>query len=397
MNKIVFSFYMMLLASLVWATPEEDFLSDLRASRLRDARFFLDGHSPDVELEDGMQALVLMVRENRNREVRWLVEQGADPNLPDREGWTALMHAARQGNRTTARILLKAGAEINARLSDGTTALLIAVNHGRGELAAYLEEQGAWILGGYYDQPQLDEIWSRRQRYRRALSLFETRWKHHGFLEILVNGSYRELKAALDDGGDPDAADTEGVTALMMAAAGEDAFKGRLLLERGADPGLRDAEGLTALWYASYENNLTLLEELLKVDRSGLNEAAYLEISPLFGAFCSSSHDAMNSLLEAGIRADLKGRLGCSLVHYAALGADLRSLRILKDAGVALGDEDDKGLTAMDYLIKGYHLGEDEALYLPVASFLKDEGVSAVSDASVLDNVKLSRIIYSKW
>jgi hypothetical protein len=105
----------------------------------------------------------------------------------------------------------------------------------------------------------------------------------------------------------------------------------------------------------------------------------------------------MARLLEAGIQADLKGRLGCSLVHYAALGADLRSLRMLKDAGLSLKDRDDKGLTALDYLIKGYHLGEDEALYLPVAAYLKEEGVSAVTDASVLENVKLSRIIYSKW
>ena len=390
---------MILSISLLWATPEEDFLTSLRASRLQDARFFLDNHSPDSASEDGRQALILMVQENRNREVRWLVEQGADPNLPGRDGWTALMHAAAQGNRTIAQILLYAGAEINARLPDGSTSLLIAVNYGRKDLAAYLEEQGGWILGGYYDHPLLDEVWSRRQHYRRALSLTESRWKHHDFLDIVVNGSYRDLEEALRAADYPDAADTEGVTALMMAASREDGYRGRLLLKRGADPSLQDSKGLSALWYASYTGNLSFLEDILEAGQDGLKpeETGYLENSALFGAFCSSSYDAMKSLLDAGLRVELTGRLGCSLVHYAALYGDLRVLRMLKEAGLSLRDEDDKGRTAMDYLIQGYHLGDDEARYLPVAAFLKAEGVPVTTSPSVLENVKLSRIIYSKW
>ena len=399
MNKILFYLSMILLTTVLWATPEEDFLSDLRASRLRDASYFLDEHSPDVQLEDGMQALVLMVRENRIREVRWLVEQGADPNLPGGDGWTPLMQAARQGNRAVVQILLHAGAEINVRLPDGTTALLVAVNHGRRDLAEYLEEEGGRILNGYYDNPLLDEIWSRRQHYAMALSLREHRWKHYNALDTVVNGTYRDLKAYLDGGGNPDAADPDGVTALMMAASLEDGFSGRLLLERGADSESADSKGLTALWYASYMANSALVETLLE-DRSADSlgsEPGYLESNPVFGAFCSSSYDVMVRLLEAGIQADQKGRLGCSLVHYAALNGDLRSLRILKDAGVSLREKDDQGLTALDYLIKGYHLGDDETTYMSVATFLKDEGVGVVTEPSVLENVKLSRIIYSKW
>ncbi len=399
MNRIVFFLYMMLLSVFLWATPEEDFLSDLRASRLQDAAYFLDEHSPDTLLEDGKQALILMVMENRNRELRWLVEQGADPNLPDSEGMTALMHAAVQGNRGMVQILLKAGGEINARLDDGSTALLFAVNSGHRELAAYLEQRGGLILGGYFAHPLLDEIWSRRQHYKKALALSERRWRHHDFLDAVVNGTYRELEAALNRGGDPDAKDTEGVTALMMAASREDVFRGRLLLQRGADPSLYDLKGLSALWYASFAGNLELMDELLKADRAQLDggDAGYLENTPLFASFCSSSYDAASVLLDAGALTGVRGRLGASLVHYAALNADLRMLRMLNRAGASLQSVDDKGRTALDYLIMGYHLGDDESLYLPVASFLKDEEVPVQTAPSVLDNVKLSRIIYSKW
>jgi ankyrin repeat protein len=378
------------------ATPEEDFLTDLRDSRLQDARFFLeDNHSVNMSLVDGHTPLILMCIEQRSHEVRWLLEQGADPNLIDSEGFTPLMHAAMKGDRNLAQILLQAGALVNLQSPLGSTALQLAVNGIHTELADYLEKRGGLIMDGYYAHPFLSELWTRRQHYARALSLIETRWMHHEFLKTLIQGDYEGLKLLLDSDSDPNAVDTEGVSALMMAASQDDTYMAELLLSRGANPALKDNMGLNALWYAAFKNNLDLIELLL--DSGIKDDADFLENSSLFGAFSSGAYTALSLLIEAGWDTQKTGRLGTSLQHYAAFYGDLRTLVILKEAGVDLSLEDGNGQTAMDSLIQGYTLNEGETLYIPAATFLKDEGVEATLKAADLDNIKLSRIIYSKW
>jgi ankyrin repeat protein len=385
-----------ILSAPLFATPEEEFLAALRDSRLQDSRFFLDSdHSVDQYIENGKSALLIMCDEQRSNEVRWLILQGANPNQTDSMGLTPLMYAAMRGNRNIMQILLQEGAVLNHQSPMGYTALQLAVNHGQYETAADLEARGAVIIDGYYDHPALNEIWSRRQHYAVALALKETRWKHHDFLTTVMSGDYRAIRTMIDTGTDPDAADTEGVSALMLSASAHDSYQTELLLSNGADPALLDSIGLSAIWYAAFCNNLSMVEQLLEA--GVVDDAPYLENSALFGAFSSGSHEAMIKLIKAGWNAGLTGRLGSSLVHYAAFTGDLRTLKELKKAGISLKAEDTEGKTAQDYLIQGFHLNDQESLYIPVASYLKSETVSATTDPSVLDNMKLSRIIYSKW
>ena len=51
----------------------------------------------------------------------------------------------------------------------------------------------------------------------------------------------------------------------------------------------------------------------------------------------------------------------------------------------------------MDYLIRGFNLSSDETVFLPAARFLREMGVEATMEPYSLDNIRLSRIIYSKW
>jgi len=388
--------FILSLSISLWATPEEDFMTDLRESRLQDARFYLEGdHSVDTYVDGEKTALILMCQEERSHEIRWLLEQGADPNKADSEGLTPLMHIAVLGNRDIAQILLLSGAAPNLQSPVGTTALQMAINAGQTSLARFLEDRGGLIIDGYYEHPVLSEIWSRRQHYARALKYLETRWIHYDFLNTLINGDYRALRDMLDHGEDPNSADTEGITALMFAASSPDIFKAELLLDRGADPNLRDSMDLTALWYAAFRDHLSLIDLLL--EKGAKDDASYLESSPLFGAFASGAYPAMEKLLDAGFNPGKTGRLGASLIHYASFQGDLRTLRELKARAVTLNSKDGNGLTALDYLIQGFSLSGNETLFLPAAQFLRDEGVHATLDPSALDNIKLSRIIYSKW
>ena len=387
---------MFLLSSPLWSTPEEDFLSALRSSRLYDAAFFLDAGNPvDKYVEDGKTALIIMCDEQRSHEVRWLVEKGADPDKTDSSGLSPLMHAAGRGDRNILQILIQAGAEVNLQSPEGYTALQYAVNGGWSEASLALEAWGGIIVQPYYNHPMLSEVWTRRQHYSRALSLKETRWKHHDFLEDLMKGNYRDIRRYLDAGYDPDAADTEDLTALMLSASLNDLYISRLLMDNGADPSLKDSMGLDALWYAAFSGNRELVEYL--VEKGAAESAPYLENSPIFAAFISGSHTILEYLLESGWDGSITGRLGTSLIHYAAFNGDLRTLRILKDKGCNLTAVDADGRTAMDYIISGFLLSEEESRFVLPAQWLKDESVPVTTSPDILDNRRLSRIIYSPW
>jgi len=396
MKKHLSVLLLFLTPLFLFGTPEEDFLSALRSSRLADASVYLrNGGNPDSIMEDGKTPLILMCQEQRSPEVRWLLEQGADPDGPDSERFTPLMRTARTGSRDIAQLLILAGAGINHQDPFGNTSLQIAVNSGQWELADYLEDRGGRIIRGYYEHPVLSEIWTRRQHYREALRLIETRWPDYPFLKAVRDGEYRQVLTLLDEGFMPEAADSEGFSVLMMAARPEEFYIGQLLLEKGADPNRENDRGLTALWYAGLMGRKELAVRLLEAGASC--DGPWLENAPLFGAFAGGQYDLMNLLLDEGADPEMTGRLGASLVHYAAFLGDMRALRLLDSRGVSMRTVDADGRTALDYLVQGYNLGDMESRYLEPARFLKDKKSGYTIDPSMTGSVKLTRIITSIW
>ncbi len=77
------------------------------------------------------------------------------------------------------------------------------------------------------------------------------------------NGSAEVVGALLKGGGEVNAKNSDGMTALMnAAAAGEDDIV-RLLLDAGADINARDKEGHSALWHARENDSGDDLIQLL--------------------------------------------------------------------------------------------------------------------------------------
>jgi ankyrin repeat protein len=128
----------------------------------------LAAHGAQIDTREkvmGESALMWAAAENHAEAARVLLELGADVNaqskaltfpefkwslsgmvstaLP-RGGWTPLMHAARQGSMEAATVLANAsGANLNVRDPDGTTALVVAIQNAHYDLAAMLLDQGA--------------------------------------------------------------------------------------------------------------------------------------------------------------------------------------------------------------------------------------------------------------
>lgn len=75
--------------------------------------------------------------------IKFLVENGANPNAILNEGKTAMMFACQFGDIETVKLLLEAGAKINITNTFGESPLYIAVARNHIDVVKYLLEQGA--------------------------------------------------------------------------------------------------------------------------------------------------------------------------------------------------------------------------------------------------------------
>src|SRR5262249_14038499 len=101
-----------------------------------------DKHIGDLKGAGGTTPLMQAVLYGDGDSVRFLLEQGADPNTRNEAGATALMWAVDDLEKT--RLLTWHGADVNARSDDGRTPLLIAAGlFGNGEVVKLLLDRGA--------------------------------------------------------------------------------------------------------------------------------------------------------------------------------------------------------------------------------------------------------------
>jgi ankyrin repeat protein len=229
------------------------------------------------------------------------------------------MHAARQGAGDAVRALLDHRADSNLRDPDGTTALVLAIINAHYDVASLLLDRGAnpnipdqsgmaalyalvdmHTLAGMQGRPtpklvdQIDTVGLLRKliakgadpNARLGRPLFG---RHHGSGDpVLGEGTTPLLRAAkaidtelmaalLDGGADAFAAKGDGLTALMLVAAGQVPrnlalspaaaserviVAARLLLERGVDVNAFNRAGQTALHIAAERGSDVLVQFL---------------------------------------------------------------------------------------------------------------------------------------
>jgi ankyrin repeat protein len=138
--------------------------------------------------------------------------------------------------------------------------------------------------------------------------------KKYRLFKAAETGDFAMVKAALDDGADPNTTGKYGDTPLIIAS-----FKGHLevareLLARGADVNAReDYFGRTPLYLASWKGHLEVVRELL----------------------------------ARGARLELKDWQGRTALYWASKEGQVEVVRELLAQGAAVGAEDNKGLTPL--------------------------------------------------
>mmetsp|Transcript_15959 Transcript_15959/g.48271 ORF Transcript_15959/g.48271 Transcript_15959/m.48271 type:complete len:187 (-) Transcript_15959:13-573(-) len=132
---------------------------------------------------------------------------------------TALHLAAAEGQRECAEILVQAGADRNAVDRFGRTPLHEAVLNGKDALILFLAQHGA------------------RLHLQNPASVL---------CDAANQGDLPLLRRYCDAGADPNAADYDSRTCLMLAAANGNLPLCQLLIDRGAAPAATDRWGHTA-------------------------------------------------------------------------------------------------------------------------------------------------------
>jgi len=280
------------------------------------------------ELNGGQTALMWALSQRQSTVVEALLEGGADVHAASKTGFTPLMFAAQQGDVDSARILLRVGAKPNdAQPKTALTPLMIASAMGHTKAVDLLLDNGAdpnlADANGYTSLHRVvrDSDYGIDLKSRDAvLTVVKSLLKHGAnpnarlsqnkekAAEEIKNGSVQiegkrtavtvteivlqgatplflaaevnnldVIKALVDAGADPLAANERGTTPLIMAAgAGTDVQRERepeeratavetakFLVERGADVNAAGQYGWTALHAATYQGMNDLIEYLV--------------------------------------------------------------------------------------------------------------------------------------
>jgi ankyrin repeat protein len=157
--------------------------------------------------------------ENHAAVVESLITHGADPNLRGPGGMTALMYAAGWRHEPTFRALLNNGADVSTKDVKGRTAL----------------------------------TWAARNTYRKNeyIGPLLAKGAKVGVTDALLMGDLKKARELVDTGGDLNVRGGFEDTPLMIAAEWGDLPLVKALLRRKVDVNARDSDGNTALIIAA--------------------------------------------------------------------------------------------------------------------------------------------------
>ena len=229
-------------------------------------------------------------------DVKWLLDQKADPNAADVAGKTPLMLAIEDAEKI--HVLLEAGADSNAHTESGHTALVLAVDQRRsapvvkellehGASAAPEKGQGDPLVqvsrngdmesmkllvaarGGKFPGAAVNAAAASNCMACLQMVLSQAPSKqalNDALLNAALMSTTEILNALLTAGADPNAAkDKRGETPLMQAAYSDfaDPSRIKMLLDHGADLTVRAKNGDTALKQARRKGDTKIVEMLI--------------------------------------------------------------------------------------------------------------------------------------
>ena len=255
--------------------------------------------------------------------VDWFLMGGMSANTKDASGQTVLCAAAADAHKEIVETLFANGADVNMNEDIRERTPLIAAAAGqysgtvaelqRRELQSFAQNRGRVPIAGSAAEPDRTEI----------------------------------AFALLQDGADPNAKDSNGMSPLAYAAFRGDIEMVKALLEKGADVSSKDKNGNTPLLAACMKDNEDISRLLME------NGADFGITKPLSPAVVQGSTWLVKALLEKGADVNEKSaRDGVTALMYAARLGHKEIVSILLENGADVNATDRLGRTALAHASK---------------------------------------------
>ncbi|KIM97180.1 hypothetical protein OIDMADRAFT_182582 [Oidiodendron maius Zn] len=321
----------------------------------------------DVDPYHGRSALYFAVQYNRIETCEFLLKEGADPYAEDNDGISSYQKAWEQ-------VFMKySSAESLQKLQ---------------RLFPKEQISETWEFSPLHEVvlgilPMSLETTLQDQKYHKQVNLrdYKGRTPLHW---AAIRGDEYAVSRLLDCGAEINMQDEGKATPLILAASSGSVRTLELLLLAGANVHLTDRRGGQALHYASrHQKDITPVKLLLQAGasvncRNSLGHTpftgaaiknrceigAYLlqnradmhsfgnnNDTPLFESIFHNSHEFLQLLLREGAKHTSVNKSGSTILHAAALEADLKTIDILdasKPGGLDIDLPDKNGKTALE-------------------------------------------------
>lgn len=217
----------------------------------------------------GYTALHSAARHRKAELISVLLAYRADMNAKDSDGFTALHHAVLRNHPESVRALAARGAELDTLTPSGFTPLALAIIEDSYKAAMALIELDAPVETAV-GEAKLTPLMLAAGKEARKLSLGAgvTRVEK---LNPLDPGQIEIAKGLIDKGANINAVSGSGLTALLLAAAHNNAPIVGLLVEAGADTSAKTPDGKTAEDLAKRNGNATVVSLLKLLGQAGSN------------------------------------------------------------------------------------------------------------------------------
>lgn len=311
-----------------------------------------------------MTPLILAATNGNAAITQALLDAGADPTRAASRGQTPLMTAARTGNAATVKALLDRGAKIDAREEVlGEQALMWAAAENHADVVTLLIARGA--------DPNMRSD---------ALKFAKDRFGLEGVLTILPKGNWTPLMYAARDGApdgaralarggaDVNATDPEGTTALVRAIINGHYDTAAVLLEEGANPNIADTSNMGALYAAV---DMSSLGEIYgRPPRQATDRHSVLDLIELLLAKGADVNAKLKTATLTRNHTPGEGTLGdgATPLMRAAKHGDYRAVEILLKHGADVSMKQRQGSTALLFAC-GFGRGQ--------SAFAEDVGTEA--------------------
>lgn len=303
-------------------------------------------HGADADKKGALRKPAVRPSRNPQRQQRNPTAAGGNP----RGGLTALMYASREGHTEAVIALIRGGAKLNEISADHSTALLIATLNGKFDVAKVLIENGADVSIASMDgATPLFGIANIQWAPKTDTPQPSVKYEKVHYLDLML--------LSLESGADPnvrtkkelwytrnrEGTSSAGVTPFWRCASVGDISCMRLLIAYGADPEIANTDGITPLLIAAgagfHGNNE------LTTPNGRLSTVKYLvgqlqaDVNKTDTAESKTRNNTMNTSRFAG---------GFAAVHHAAARGDNEMIVYLVSKGANVDVTSLNGTTVVD-------------------------------------------------